>query len=153
METGICKYFKVTVACIYSPSFICIMVYRILLIKESMVRGHTKIPGGECHRHENGYRNETMTFCIYGSIQYKWLIGMDAGRYADNCLACLCAHAQWFSHQNDGADYCDIIEGCHENLMHKREGSIKGEVHLNSRSSAAAVLLSGCLDTHFRISY
>ena len=26
------------------------------------------------------------------------------------------AHVQWFSHQNDGADYCDIIEQCHKNL-------------------------------------
>ena len=37
--------------------------------------------------------------------------------------------------------------------MHKREGSIKGEVHSNSKSSAAAVLSSGCLDIHFRVSY
>ena len=25
-----------------------------------------------------------MTFRTYGSIWYKWLIGMDPGRYADN---------------------------------------------------------------------
>ena len=25
-----------------------------------------------------------MTFRTYGSIQYKWLIGVDVGRYADN---------------------------------------------------------------------
>ena len=37
--------------------------------------------------------------------------------------------------------------------MCKREGSIKGEVHSNWRSLAAAVLLSGCLDIHFRVSY
>ena len=37
--------------------------------------------------------------------------------------------------------------------MHKREGSIQGEVHSNSRSLAAAVFLSGCLDIHFRVSY
>ena len=24
-----------------------------------MVQGHTEIPGGECHRHENGFGNET----------------------------------------------------------------------------------------------
>ena len=70
--------------CIYLPSFICIIVYQILLIKESTVQGHTEIPGGECHRHENGYGNEMMTFRTYGSIQYNQLIGMDAGRYADN---------------------------------------------------------------------
>ena len=35
-------------------------------------------------------------------------------------------HVQWFSCQNDRADYCDIIKQCHENLlMCKREGSIK----------------------------
>ena len=49
-----------------------------------MVRGHTEIPGGECHRHENGYRNETMTFRTYGFIRYKWLIGMDASGYTDD---------------------------------------------------------------------
>ena len=59
------------------------MVYQILLIKESTVQGHTEIPGGECHRHENGYGNE-MTFRTYGSIWYKWLIGMDTSRYADD---------------------------------------------------------------------
>ena len=37
--------------------------------------------------------------------------------------------------------------------MHKREGSIKGEVHSNLRSSAAVVLSSGCLDIHFKVSY
>ena len=40
-----------------------------------------------------------------------------------------------------------------ESLMHKREGSIKGEAQLGLRSLAAAVLLSGCLDTHFRVFY
>ena len=40
----------------------------------------------------------------------KWLIGMDAGRYADDCQPDrLHLHAQWFSHQNDGADYHDVI--------------------------------------------
>ena len=56
------------------------------------------------------------TFHTYGSIQYKWLIGVDAGRYADDCWH-VCVHMHsGFSHQNDGADYCDIIEGCHKNL-------------------------------------
>ena len=27
------------------------------------------------------------------------------------------AHVQWFSCQNDGADYCDIIKRCYENLL------------------------------------
>ena len=67
------------------------MIYQILLIKESTVQGCTEIPGGECHRHENGYGNKTTTFHTYGSIQYKWLIGMDAGRYADDCQH-VCVH-------------------------------------------------------------
>ena len=29
----------------------------------------------------------------------------------------LSAHAQWLSCQNDGADYCDFIKQCHENLL------------------------------------
>ena len=59
-----------------------------------MVQGHTKIPGGECHRHENGYRNEMMTFCTYGSIWYKRLIGMDASGYADDHWhVCVCMHS------------------------------------------------------------
>ena len=37
-----------------------------------------------CHRHENGYRNKMMTFCTYGFIRYKRLIGVDAGRYTDD---------------------------------------------------------------------
>ena len=40
-----------------------------------------------------------------------------------------------------------------ESLMHKREGSIKGEAQPNLKSLAAAVLSSGCLDTHFRVFY
>ena len=71
-------------------------------------------------------------------------------------IGSLSAHVQWFSCQNDRADYHDIIniKQHHENLsVHKREGSIKGEVQSSSRSLAAAVLLSGCLDIHFRVFY
>ena len=27
------------------------------------------------------------------------------------------AHAQWFSHQNGGADDCDVIKWCHKDLL------------------------------------
>ena len=37
--------------------------------------------------------------------------------------------------------------------MPKREGSIYWGVQLESGSLAAAVLLFGCLDTHFRVFY
>ena len=37
-------------------------------------------------------------------------------------------HAQWFSHQNDGADYRDVIKQCHENLSCvKGREVLKGE--------------------------
>ena len=59
-----------------------------------------------------------------------------------------------FPHQNDGADYRDIIKQHHqESLVCKGEGSVKGEAESSSKSLAAAVLLSGCLDIHFRVFY
>ena len=43
---------------------------------------------------QNGYRNETTTFCTYLFIWYKWLIGMDASGYTDDCWhvrVCMCS--------------------------------------------------------------
>ena len=45
-----------------------------------MVQGCTKIPGGECHRHEKGFRKETMRFGI--SVIFS-IFGMDASRCTD----------------------------------------------------------------------
>ena len=56
-------------------------------------------------------QNDNITY-----FQLKWLIGMDAGGYADDCRQIVCAHVQWFSHQNDGADYRDIIKQHHKYL-------------------------------------
>ena len=55
-----------------------------------MVQGHTKIPGGECHRHERGFAKETMRFGI--SIIFS-LFGMDASGCADELwqIVCTCA--------------------------------------------------------------
>ena len=61
------------------------------------------------------------------------------------------AHAQWFSHQNDGADYHDIIKRCHENGSCKKGREYKVGSIVEQGSSAAAVLLSGYLDIHFRV--
>ena len=55
--------------CIYSPGFITIfssLVKSEFFNKGSMVQGHSKIPGGECHRHENGFGNEMTTFQTFG---------------------------------------------------------------------------------------
>ena len=71
----------------------------------------------------------------------------------------LAAHAQWFSHQNDEADYHDVhLMMSQEWLMPKREGTIKEGVqllrrfvwvfrhtleglHLSHRPSTSAVLV------------
>ena len=53
---------------IYLPGFIVLfpITLEFLLIKESAVGGHMEIPRGECHRHENKFRNETKTFQTFG---------------------------------------------------------------------------------------
>ena len=83
----------------------------------------------------------------------KWLIGMDAGGYADDhrWFVCTCTVVflpKWWSR----------LSWCHktmsrESLMHKSEGSINREVQSSSGSLAAAVLSSGCLDILFRVFY
>ena len=40
----------------------------------------------------------------------------NAGRCADELWHFLCTHAQWFSHQKNRADDCDIIKWCHSDL-------------------------------------
>ena len=42
-------------------------------------------------------------------FRLKWLIGVDAGRYADDCQWIICTCTVVF-HQNDRADYHDIIK-------------------------------------------
>ena len=71
-----------------------------------MVQGHTKIPGGECHRHENRFGKEMMRFQTFGINGYlAWmLVGVQTNHGGWS------AHVQWFSHQNDGADNRDIIK-------------------------------------------
>ena len=49
----------------------------------------------------------------------------------------LYVHAQWLSHQNDGADYRDVIEQCHKNLS-----CIKGRKY--KRGSAVKLEEFGC---------
>ena len=65
-------------------------------------------------------------------------------------IGSLSAHAQWCSCQNNGADYCDIIKQRHENLSCIKGREVqKGKLSQTQGSSAAAVLLSGCLDILF----
>ena len=102
--------------CVYLPSFIIIILFICnwigVLNKGSTVQGHTEIPGGECHRHENGFRNETTAFRTFG---LNGLIGMDANGCADEPRQ-MFVHVQWFSCQNDRADYHDITWWNQENL-------------------------------------
>ena len=83
----------------------------------------------------------------------KRLIGLDAGGYADDCWQFVCACAVVFPPK-----WWSRLLWCHkimsqESLMCKREESIKREAQLSSRSLAAAVLSSGCLDILFRVFY
>ena len=52
-----------------------------------MVQGHTKIPGGECHRHGKGFKKEMMRFKL--SVIFG-IFGMDASRYADELWQFFC---------------------------------------------------------------
>ena len=71
-----------------------------------MVQGHTKILGGECHRHENGFRKEMTRFQT--SIINGYLAWMPVGVQTNHGSSSV--HVQWFSHQNGGADICDVIK-------------------------------------------
>ena len=71
-----------------------------------MVQGCTKIPGGECHRHESGFGKEMTRFQTFGLNGYlAWML---AGAWMNHGGSS--AHVQWFSCQNDGADNRDIIK-------------------------------------------
>ena len=56
-----------------------------------MVQGHTEIPGGESHRHEKGFGNETMKNQTEPYFCNKQLFGMDAGGCTDKPWQLLCA--------------------------------------------------------------
>ena len=64
-----------------------------------------KIPGGECHRHKNGFGKETMRFqtsVINGYLAWKPAdVQMNHGGSS--------VHVQWFSCHNGETDVCDII--------------------------------------------
>ena len=59
-----------------------------------------------CHRHENGFGKEMTRFRT--SVINGYLAWMPAGAQT-NCGSSS-AHVQWFSCQNNGADYRDIIK-------------------------------------------
>ena len=71
-----------------------------------MVGGHSEIPGAECHRHKNGFGKDMMTFGIFGINGYlAWMLADVQTNHGRSFV-----HVQWFSHQNNGADYHDIIK-------------------------------------------
>ena len=59
-----------------------------------------------CHRHENGFGKEMMRFQTF--IINGYLAWMPAGVQTNHGSSS--AHVQWFSHQNGGADDCDVMK-------------------------------------------
>ena len=59
-----------------------------------------------CHRCENGFGREMMRFQTF--IINSYLAWMPVGVQTNHGSSSV--HAQWFSHQNGGADICDIIK-------------------------------------------
>ena len=59
-----------------------------------------------CHRHKNGFGKEMTRFRT--SVINGYLAWMLAGAQTNHGSSS--AHVQWFSHQNGGADICDIIK-------------------------------------------
>ena len=121
---------------IYPPGFICILVIFVLVCTGSIT--NKLIYGMRVHRNTWGrvsqawkwvwkWNNDTSYFRL------KQLIGMDAGRYADNRWQIICACAvvfppKWWSrllwhHQMTSQ----------ESLVCKREGSINRGAQLNLR--------------------
>ena len=88
-------------------------VFLRMLINYTLVRGHTKIPGGECHRHGKGITKEMKRFGVLVVIGVlAWMpTGAQMNTGGSN------AHAQWFSHWKTRADDHDVIMGCHKDLL------------------------------------
>ena len=129
-------------SCIYPPCliisqpivsimFVYASVARIL-INWSLVWGHTKIPGGECHRHEKGFGNEMKQFRI--SIIFRGSV-VDAARYADKPWQFQCACEMVFLPQI-GADDHDITMWHHEDLSHYWGREIEKGEHYQTRGAA-----------------
>ena len=73
-----------------------------------MVQGHTKIPRGECHRHENMFGNEmTKNQTEPNFCNKRFLVWMLVGVQTNHGSSSM--HAQWFSCQNGEADDHDVI--------------------------------------------
>ena len=114
-----------------------------------MVWGHTKIPGGECHRHKKRVwkRNDKVwTLCNFWYIWHGCQQGVQTN-YGSSFT-----HVQWFSCQNNRADDHDIIIMMSwGSLMQQRKGSIKGEHNQAWGLRLLLLLSSGCFDTSFRV--
>ena len=99
--------------CVYLPDFTHVIINLFvfacvkILVNKSVHSswGHTEIPGGECHRHENRFwkRDDEIP-----NFRNKRLFGMWMPAGVQMNHGSSSAHVQWFSHQNGGADICDI---------------------------------------------
>ena len=98
----------------YLYSYPSLMFLYVLQINKSkaVVWGHTKIPGGECHRH--GIRDMEKTMGSHLAMVIVNFSG-NAGECADK-LDVSSVHAQWFSHWKSRADDHDVILWCHKDL-------------------------------------
>ena len=92
-----------------------------------MVQGHTKIPGGECHRHGKRFGREAMRFGI--SIIFG-IFGMDASRCADKIMVVLlCMHSGFPTEILEQTIVTSLYDVTRV-FMLQWEGTIKGEHNL-----------------------
>ena len=94
------------------------------------VWGHTKIPGGECHRHGIGDMEKMLGLCVAMVIVN---FGSDASKCIDK-LDVSSAHVQWFSHWKSRADDCDVIWWHHEDLPYYWGGSYIRKASMSLRA-------------------
>ena len=145
---SVCKYFKSVVwtfthQVLFSLIFnsICCVHYPCLLMSvfvadignkfKSPVWGHTKICGGDCHRHEI-WVNEKMTRfrCSYGN----WgLVAMPAD--VQMTYGIFSVHMQWSSHGKSIADNCDVTKWHHNDCLCYLEREIYKESWLGLQGS------------------
>ena len=69
-------------------------VFLRMLINYDLARGHTEIPGGECHRHGKGVRKEMKRFGAF--VVFGVLVWMPADMQMNHGRSNV--HVQWFSH-------------------------------------------------------
>ena len=88
-----------------------------------MVRGHTKIPGGEHHRHETGFGKETMRFGISIIFWFIWHGHQQMHRRTMAVLLHMCSGFPTKLMEQMIVMSLDDVR----RFSHAIEGSIKGE--------------------------